>query len=1830
MAHLMINENHIKAIENSGLFDKEWYLNEYPDVALSGLDPIVHYYKYGASLGRNPGPEFDSKFYLASNPDVQSAGVNPLLHYTQFGQKENREIKPSSALTNSVSMFNDSTGVYTDFDLSREAEFLQEIASRFSALATSSLPLVSVVMPTWNRGDRIQKAIESVLEQNYPKFEILVCDDGSRDDTARIVAAMAKKDPRIRYFLLSHQGVSAARNHGLSNAEGGLIAYLDSDNTWRPSFLSTMVTYMMTEKLDCAYSGMRISGLKYRGQSFDREALLSRNYIDLNTFVHRRSLAINRGGFDESLRRMVDWDLIFRYTKDSVTEYAAFVGVEYDDRWGRDRITSTESGAWEHVVRSKLLIDWNEIKQGLQARRKARLSIVISVGEQSSAGELAQAIENWRAEIGAKVRDLEFVLVSSANELQTRTLLEARTPDNILLVDVPARANLAFRFNRGVATSSGSVIVLTQPNVIPSAEWGDSIGQMLDHKLDASVLYAQYVKDDCGEASVRQGSVLRDVHHSIEETHDRYCLLASTAEDYVFAQGLEAGCADNLVFSELIERGKELGWEAIWLDGFSQAVVDTEHIVARALAEQNQEHSLPNFVDPFDERVRRQLRALAEGKAEDLVAFQAPGLTGAWHFTTPYTVSGWCMDLSNPGAPVSVTLTSDGHPIATIVANQKTIARETGLSLVVPIGFRFDLSEIEGMKGEQRLNVLPTNGGLLLPGQARTVQLPESGANPELLVTIDEKANSGDLASAYLLARRAVFDGVYGVAERFLVLDFALRQDWHCYPDFLASVTGIVRPQLAGTVQHLYEINVLGTAYTNSVAPPISGLPKKYIELLSDYPRNRSSKLEEQIEQAALWHTLDAIPRNLSIERDYAAIEIVLAYPEQKEPSVVASQWQSLSELGCRIVRLEDKSNGYHTARWQLRMSEPRYIGVGSIGYLAGLLDSGAQVRHSVSVLDVHDSFASMDLIARATDTVVSTQALERVHHITTISDSSAVRIECRGYKIADETPWQKARNSCLVFHDLPHDASLQPLPRGAVTVSMRQSSDASSVDLASGGTGYPLLQIAKYLEAHQVPDETVVFVLLEAFKYPTGYVEDFVRKSVANGNRSVVLVPVAYQRTEAEFRVSLASGGDVSYLGMLPLGGYTVHDIKESLNQFSNYASYVVAATRLPFIVEGSADAEHASNNALKANRLLGGSYANSAEHNKGFVSDVRAHWYGAAETFDQVRIGGSWEGLAELDRVAAAQPGTPLKLDKFPTELLRKAATTGQELVAQTYLRRYMEDPETPKRMSEEDLSGVVDMCKFLGCQEDFARVFSHNAPALIKRFPNHIIPIFEMFAISLPPGDLNAIVLAIAPMILQASAKRIVFRLVDMCRKYCSARTLFLLIGMIEQSSHKELLTSSNLSREIGEALFSAQLDPDEFKYVPNIQFYLSHAPLLPRIVDAVIRHQRDDFVQLIKIYFAEQHEPQALLRTLRIYSSEISQLGLSSGEIPYPAKIARMDLLGLAILFGDTDIVRKYVPVQQDTESSIIDDVGIVAASYDRNNHLIQAAFERWGDVHDVATMPFIGESIHSLFEGFANQAPLPPVSGESGRVSAIVTVYNPDLDLMRLAVVSLLKQTYDDVEVIVVDDGSDLVDSKAIEDIALLDSRIKFIRMVKNSGPYVCRNRALEIATGEFIAIQDGDDYAHPQRFEKQVAAFLQDPLLRLCTASHVRVDSMARFQFEHSLELRGDGTMTSMFRRDVFNALGGFAQVRSRGDVEFRERLKASYGKHTYTHIDYPLLYCFATAASLSNRTARNNLAFLSLFRDAFGKRMRVPVINDRQLCATTPVVVPYPLRPEC
>lgn len=221
-------------------------------------------------------------------------------------------------------------------------------------VASSEDPLVSVVVPTYNRSGLVGRAIRSVLAQSFQDWEMLVIDDASEDDTEEVVAGFS--DSRIRYIQhATNQGGSAARNTGIREARGTYIAFLDSDDTWLPSKLELQVKAF--SKSDTSV-GLIYTGMIHKHENGESSKypprfrgnlthnLLTRNVIgSTSTAIIRGDVFERVGGFDPGLPARQDVDLWLRiaccYRIDFVDECLTIIHKEQrPDRlslngWGR-------------------------------------------------------------------------------------------------------------------------------------------------------------------------------------------------------------------------------------------------------------------------------------------------------------------------------------------------------------------------------------------------------------------------------------------------------------------------------------------------------------------------------------------------------------------------------------------------------------------------------------------------------------------------------------------------------------------------------------------------------------------------------------------------------------------------------------------------------------------------------------------------------------------------------------------------------------------------------------------------------------------------------------------------------------------------------------------------------------------------------------------------------------------------------------------------------------------------------------------------------------------------------------------------------------------------------------------------------------------------------------------------------------------------------------------------------------------------------------------------------------------------------------------------------
>ena len=212
-------------------------------------------------------------------------------------------------------------------------------------------PLVSVILPTFQRAATIAVAIESVLTQSYSALELIVVDDASTDETEAIVRGF--DDARISYLRHeNNRGGGAARNTGLERARGEFLAFQDSDDRWISDKLERQIAFLHERpEVDLVWSPYRRgdSGTLHpaeperapRGNILS--PLLRANFIGTPTIVARRGCYERSGGFDERLPRFQDWEWMIRVAAQAQVDHLNDPLV--DAGWADNNITGGHDAA---------------------------------------------------------------------------------------------------------------------------------------------------------------------------------------------------------------------------------------------------------------------------------------------------------------------------------------------------------------------------------------------------------------------------------------------------------------------------------------------------------------------------------------------------------------------------------------------------------------------------------------------------------------------------------------------------------------------------------------------------------------------------------------------------------------------------------------------------------------------------------------------------------------------------------------------------------------------------------------------------------------------------------------------------------------------------------------------------------------------------------------------------------------------------------------------------------------------------------------------------------------------------------------------------------------------------------------------------------------------------------------------------------------------------------------------------------------------------------------------------------------------------------------------
>jgi len=213
------------------------------------------------------------------------------------------------------------------------------------------MPLVTVILPTFNRPLMLKESISSVLNQTYKNFEIIVINDGG-SPVNDIIASLS--DERIRLLeFKENKGQAKVRNIALKEAKGEYIAYLDDDDIYYSEHLETLVNALINSADMVAYTGAYYANQEWItdryvtinkeeiNHPFDAQKLLLHNYIPLPNLMHKKNIIDLSGVFDEILSNSVheDWDLLIRFSQ--FTNFIRINKITTEIRFGKNKISTT-------------------------------------------------------------------------------------------------------------------------------------------------------------------------------------------------------------------------------------------------------------------------------------------------------------------------------------------------------------------------------------------------------------------------------------------------------------------------------------------------------------------------------------------------------------------------------------------------------------------------------------------------------------------------------------------------------------------------------------------------------------------------------------------------------------------------------------------------------------------------------------------------------------------------------------------------------------------------------------------------------------------------------------------------------------------------------------------------------------------------------------------------------------------------------------------------------------------------------------------------------------------------------------------------------------------------------------------------------------------------------------------------------------------------------------------------------------------------------------------------------------------------------------------------
>jgi glycosyltransferase involved in cell wall biosynthesis len=400
----------------------------------------------------------------------------------------------------------------------REAYSPDEITSAERSLATHVPALVSVIIPTRNRPERLAKALASVLGQTWPRLEAIVVNDGG-DDVEAVVSRLDQGGRATYVRVGTTRERAAARNAGLRVARGEYVAYLDDDDWFEPDHVETLVAALEQSGRAVAYSdAQRVSERLENGAyvetgrdvpysfDFDADQLLVGNHIPILCVMHRRDCLDAVGPFDEQLETHEDWELLLRLSRRYPFVHVPQVTCAFT--WRQDGSSTTSrrradfvrTAEYVHALhaapvagRPDLLAGRARYVEGLRrAAEGAGFTCSVVIATRGGVEQLRVCLTEL-AQVTHGV-DYEAVIVDVGSTDGTGAFLAALGGD-VQVIRTEA-SGLAAALNLGAGRARGRHLVFLSPDTAPTEGWLAALVAEAEADADTAVVGGKLLHPD--------------------------------------------------------------------------------------------------------------------------------------------------------------------------------------------------------------------------------------------------------------------------------------------------------------------------------------------------------------------------------------------------------------------------------------------------------------------------------------------------------------------------------------------------------------------------------------------------------------------------------------------------------------------------------------------------------------------------------------------------------------------------------------------------------------------------------------------------------------------------------------------------------------------------------------------------------------------------------------------------------------------------------------------------------------------------------------------------------------------------------------------------------------------------------------------------------------------------------------------------------------------------------------------------------------------------------------------------------------------------------------